>query len=354
MHVLHSHDGQSFTKPSIFKFFGANFSVNFKSTLAHCTSASSANASCPAYLKSPVSDQDTLKPTWGIGKMQAVSEATRPDIYRYYDYRLFLKDWFAYLRDTRVGFSVRSLARSCGLSESYVSMVLSGERSLSERKLNRLAPCLGLDQSQQSYLSWLRTLLEADEEQQRLEALKKIQRFARYRELNPHDIENYEYLTHWYYVVIREMSALPDFNLDPVWIRARLKNRIGIDEIRDAIKFLTEHGYIELDPKGKCQRPSKPVHGKTGVVKPALIKFHREMLSQACDSIENTPREQRNVSAHTATIPIAKIVEVQKIMEEARNKIVTLISDTSDPTSEVYHFAFLAFPVTKSRKGSES
>lgn len=286
--------------------------------------------------------------------MQKVSEATRPDIYGYYDYRLFLKDWFAFLKGTRVGFSVRSLARSCGLSESYVSMVLSGERSLSDSKLALLSPFLGLDQSQQSYLSWLRTLLEAEDEQQRLEALKKIQRFSRYRELNPHDIENYEYLTHWYYVVIREMSALPDFDLDPAWIRARLKNKIGTDEIREAVQFLIDHGYIELDAKGKCQRPSKSVHGKTGVVKPALIKFHREMLTQACDSIENTPRGHRNVSAHTATIPVAKIAEVQKIMEDARNKIVTLISGTSDPISEVYHFSFLAFPVTKSRKGSES
>jgi uncharacterized protein (TIGR02147 family) len=293
--------------------------------------------------------------TDGVTQMreQAVGAAIRPDIYQYHDYRLFLKDWFGYLKTVKSGFSVRALARNSGLSESYLSMVLSGDRNLSAQKLTRLSPFLGLDQSQQSYLGWLRTIIEADEEDERLEALKKIQRFEKYRALNSRDIEDYEYLTHWYYVSIREMTALPDFVLDADWIRRRLKNRVGVEEIREAIEFLTMHGYLSIE-NGKCLRPDKPVHGKTGVIRPALIKFHREMLSQACDSIETTPREERNISAHTAAIPLAHMDEVKKIMEDARAKIIALTAKDVTTESEVYHFGFLAFPVTKSRKGSAS
>jgi uncharacterized protein (TIGR02147 family) len=282
------------------------------------------------------------------------STVVRPDIYGYHDYRSFLKDWFAFLKSTRPGFSVRAIARESGISESYLSMVLSGERSLSSSKLDKLTGPLGIDNSQQSYLSWLRTIVEADDETERLDALKKIQRFRQYRALNSMEIETYEYLTNWHYVAIREMSALPDFAMDPKWIRARLKHKIPVKSIRDALEFLVRHGFIELDESGKCKRPSKGVHGKTGVLKPALIKFHREMLTQACDSIESTPSEHRNISAHTAAIPLEKVEEARRILDDARAKIMALVDDGDSKQSEVYHFGFLAFPLTKSSKGEGS
>ena len=289
-----------------------------------------------------------------MGSQLKLAQLNPPDIYGYHDYRLFLQDWFAYQRATARGFSVRAVARASDISESYLSMVLSGERSLSAGKLEKLLQSQGFDTSAQSYLGWLHTIVEAEDESERLDALKKIQRFSQYRALNSMEIETYEYLTNWHYVAIREMSALPDFKLEPKWIRARLKKKITLKEIRAAVEFLVCHGFIELDESGKCKRPGKTVHGKTGVLRPALTKFHREMLTQACDSIESTPSEMRHITAHTAAIPLQHISQAKQILDEARQQIVALGATDLSKSSEVYHFGFLAFPVSKTSKGDGS
>jgi len=275
----------------------------------------------------------------------------KPDIYTYHDYRLFLKDWFAHLKATERDFSMRALARTSGLSESYLSMTLSGSRTITLVKLEKLSRFIGLDVAAQSYLGWLHTIVESTDEEERLGALKKLQRFRKYQAANSNEIETYEYLTNWHYVAIREMAALPEFNLDPKWIRSRLKEKIPLQEIRAAIDFLVEHKFIELDEKGHCKRPSKSVHGKTGVLKPALTQFHRKMLTQACDSIDSTPTEERNISAHTAAIPKSKVDRAKKILEEARSQIIALTEGAGPDANEVYHFAFLAFPLTKNNPG---
>lgn len=275
-----------------------------------------------------------------------------PDIYQYHDYRQFLRDWLAHLRAMNSVNSVRALARASGMSESYLSMVLSGDRRLSTSLLAQLCPNLGLDASAQSYLVWMHSIVEADSEEQRLTALKKIQRFHRYKELNFSEVETYAYLVNWHYVAIREMASLPDFQLDLKWIRSRLKFKIGTKQVREALNFLVQHGFIQLDANGKCKRPDKGVRAKPGVLKPALIKFHREMLNRACDSIETTPSEFRNVSAHTAAIPLEQVAEAKRILEEARAKIVALTENGGQSATEVYHFGFLAFPLTKSSGGN--
>jgi uncharacterized protein (TIGR02147 family) len=271
----------------------------------------------------------------------------KPDIYGYHDYRLFLNKWMAYLKHTIGEFNVRKLAKLSQVSESYLSMVLSGERSLSEVQLAKILPHLNLDISEKSYLEWLRMIVETADADERLEALKKIQRFRQYREMNPLEVETYQYLTNWHYVVIRELTALPDFRADAKWIQTRLKIKVPLNQIKRGIEFLVQHGFVQLNTDGSANLPDKRIHCKTGVLRPALTQFHREMLTLACDSIENTPSEERNISAHTCAIPIDRISEAKRILDEARRQIIELSNESSSQPDTIYHFGFLAFPLTK-------
>ncbi len=277
---------------------------------------------------------------------QAQVLSKRPDIFAYLDYRAYLRDLVANLKENSQEFSLRALAKQINVSPAYLSMVFSGHRSLSAANLENLAGALGLEVSEKSYLEWLLEIGEAKSDEDVLRALKKIQRFQGYRDVNAREIEVYEYLTHWQNVAIREMTALPDFQPDPKWIQKRLKNKVALKDIRESLDFLEKHGFIERDPDGKIQRPSKRIAGKTGVLKPALTKFHRDLLLQAVESLESTPSEERNISAHTAAIPKDKVAEAKRILDEAREKIFALTGDETPGNSEVYHFNFIAFPLT--------
>ncbi|MGE4134017.1 MAG: TIGR02147 family protein [Bdellovibrionales bacterium] len=276
---------------------------------------------------------------------------TQPDIYGYHDYREFLRDWLAHLKSAH-GLSTRKIAKSSSVSESYLSMVLNGTRRLSIEQLDKLATALKLERSEHSYLQWLITVTDADSPEDQLEALKKIQRFRQYQNLNPLEIETYRYLQHWYHVAIRELAQLPDFQLDPKWIQSRLRYKVSLGEIKSAVDFLVEHGFLSSSGEGKVAKPEKLVQCKTGVLKPALTKFHSEMLMLASNSITEVPSEERNISAYTCALPEDQLAAARLILEEARAKIVALSQAHESNSDQVFHFGFLAFPLTK--KAGES
>lgn len=269
---------------------------------------------------------------------------TAPDIYAYHDYRQFLRDWLQYLKSEHK-MSTRQVAKTSGVSESYLSMILSGQRRLSAEQLQKLVPALRLERSEASYLEWLITIVDADTPDEQLDALKKIQRFRRYQNLNPLEIETYRYLQHWYHIAIRELAQLPGFQLDAKWIQNALRYKVSLPEIKGAIEFLIDHGFLKVDGQGRFIKPEKLIECKTGVLKPALTKFHTEMLNLAATSITEIPSEERNISAFTGAIPANQIDTAKRILNEAREKIIALAGD-ADHSDTVYHFGFLAFPLS--------
>ena len=278
------------------------------------------------------------------GRPVTAQAISHPDIYAYHDYRDFLREWFKHLKTVH-GLSTRQVAKASGVSESYLSMVLNGTRRLSVDQLQKLLPALKLERSEGSYLEWLIAIVEAESPEEQLESLKKIQRFRRYRNLNPLEIETYRYLEHWYHIAIRELAQVPGFQLDPKWIQSALRYRVSLPEIKNAIEFLIDHGFLSVDEKGQFLKPEKLIQCKTGVLKPALTKFHTEMLNLAAQSISEIPTEERNISAYTCAIPTEHVDEAKRILEEARERIVNLAKSGSSQKA-VYHFGFLAFPLT--------
>ncbi|MBX3021768.1 MAG: TIGR02147 family protein [Bdellovibrionales bacterium] len=273
------------------------------------------------------------------------AHSARPEVYTHHDYRLFLRELLQYLKQhERV--STRQVAKASGVSESYLSMVVSGQRRLSEDRLRKLAPALGLERSEASYLEWLITVVEAASPEEQFEALKKIQRFRQYQNMNPLEIETYKYLEHWYHIAIRELAQLPGFVPDPKWIQDNLRYKVGLPEIKQALSFLFDHGFLRKDANGEFVKPEKLIQCKTGVLKPALTKFHTEMLHLAAQSISEIPSQERNISAYTGAIPSDKVEEARAILEEARRKIIELAQTEGADSNTVYHFGFLAFPLT--------
>ena len=287
------------------------------------------------------------KPTSETGPV-----ASRPDIYGYHDYRVFLRDFFLYRKAMESSFSLRALCREANLASGYLPMVLSGLRSLSGKALAKLARPLGLQMPELSYLELLCTMADADSPQVRLDALERIQRFRSYRELNPREIEVYRYLTRWYYVAIREMTALEGFRADAAWIQERLRAKVPLKEIEQALEFLKSNGYLEVLPDGTAKLPQKDVQCVGGVYRIALAQFHREMLTRASDSLSHTSSEERTITGHTVAVAPEQYDEVKRILDEALTKIAQL--PQSESPSSVYHVALAAFPLTKPSGGKKS
>lgn len=277
-------------------------------------------------------------------------KAERPDVFRYHDYRQYLKDWVAYRRSVEKGFSTRKLAQLAALTPGFLSLVFSGDRALSANALAKLMPVLGLGKSERSFLEAMHLLGTSDSHEVRLDALNRMGGFAKYAANHLPEAETYQYLTHWYHVAIRELATDPAFKADPEWIRERLRVKVPASKIQEALDFLLQHQYLTVDADGRVRPPEKNIEGVGGVYRISLAQFHRQMFRLAEESLENARDTERNVMGHTFTISQAKVAEVREVINAAVKKVQAIAeAPDTEKKENVYHLELALFPLTKSR-----
>lgn len=275
-----------------------------------------------------------------------VAESKKPDIYAYHDHRLFLPAWFQFLQKNKKGFSMRKLAVKTGLAIGYLPSVMSGKIRISEKGLQKIIRHLGLSVTEQSFLILMHTLTDTDDADLRLQALKKMQAFSGYQKINAAAMEKYRYWTHWFYPVVREMAALSDFKMNATYIQQKLRDKVPLHEIEQALTFLRDYGFLKVDAKGLVAGLEEEYLAQDGVHRISLGQFHREMLQKASQSIDKVDRSQRSITGEVLALREEDWDEVQKILEDTRKKIAQLARSKQD-ASHVYHVALAAFPLTK-------
>lgn len=276
-----------------------------------------------------------------------MSKSDKPDIFRYHDYRQYLKDWLVYSKASQSSFSLRTFAAKAGMSASSLSMILSGSRKLTPKTQARLIPSLALNRREAEFLEILALLGNAKNQAERITAFERLNGFRVYRNRNEKEAEVFRYLRHWYYVAIREMSSLPGFKAAPDWIQSRLQYDVPLKEIETALEFLIKHRYIEVLPDGTVQPPDKPLDCIGGVYKMALSQFHHEMLALAGQAIDRTPAEKRNILGYTLAIDSKKFEKIKNLLNKAYDEIRSVSQEASEAEVAVYHVELAFFPLTK-------
>ncbi|MGZ3769983.1 MAG: DUF4423 domain-containing protein [Bdellovibrio sp.] len=281
----------------------------------------------------------------------------RPNIQDYHNYLEFLKDWIQFLKDREKGFSLRKIAKEAGMASGYLPMCFSGQRKLSEKFYNKIKPFLKLTAKEERHLDLLRVIAESDDPSLRSSALSALQKFKGYREANQSELEVHKYLSNWYYVAIRELINGPGFIDDVEWIQARLRGRVTQKEVEEALHFLTNFGFVNKNSDGKYKVAEKQLDCHEGVYKISLSQFHRQMLDFAKLSIDETPRDERLLLGHTASLSADQYNRIQAILKESLTQIEIVgknshsESNSSANEVSVYHIELALFPLTKQTNG---
>ncbi len=290
------------------------------------------------------------KPNGVPGKLSRGSVPARPDVFTYHDHRAFLKDWFAYLKASGSGPSLRECAKKSGLSSAYLPLVLQGKRKLSANGFEKLGPHLGLHREETEYLSQLRGLGESDSPEVRRYAFEAMKNLRSYRKANPAEVEVYHYLDNWYHVAIREMVNLPNFSDDPQWIAAQLGNRITAVQAANALKFLLESNLIQRESSGRITAAKKNLNCEGGVYRLAIGSFHRQMIETSAQILDEVKSDElRHVMSYTLALNEKDFGRLRDLINKGIDRVEETERKTVDPT-RVYHVTMMAVPLTVGRK----
>lgn len=272
-------------------------------------------------------------------------------IYMYSDFRQFLKDHYQYHKASTRGYSFRSFARAAGFtSPNFIKLVMDGEKNLTQESALQLAQAMGLDAKATAYFQELVRFAQARDMESKRQAMERMEDFRRRN--HPEDLVDADaaYLRHWHLPVLREMTALPDFDEDPAWIARRLAFPLPAKEIRSALEFLETQGFLKRDAKGRLQRKERTLSTGDLARKPLLgaaaREYHLQMAGLARQAVFQMPKESRSVSNTTLSLSREGYATALKRIEALRMELLEFASQDTG-AQDVHQLSVTLFPLTR-------
>jgi uncharacterized protein (TIGR02147 family) len=273
-----------------------------------------------------------------------------PSIYGYTNYRIYLADYYQFRKESKRGYSFRQFSQAAGFTAPNVlKLVIDKQRNISGPSLEKFIRALGLTGNSAEYFRCLVCMNQAKTDQERAVHYEKLRRLLPSSRRYELDSDAVEYLSHWIYPVLREMSMLKGFRDDPYWIQRRLNGRIELKEIISALNFLKKKNFIQKRADGTFSVKDDIVISSDEVKSLAVRNFHRKVLEQAVEAIEDLPLEQREFGALIFQLPDSALPELKARLKEFRRDLHQWALEQNQNTQEgaVVQLNFQMFPQTK-------
>ena len=273
-----------------------------------------------------------------------------PDIYEYTDYRMFLAAYYKAAKENTRSFSYRYFSRKAGYnSPNFLKLVIEGKRNISSDSIGRFSDALKLNASQKRFFRYLVEFCQAETVEEKNTAFDKVASSRRFRQAKRLERAYFLYLSRWFYVAIRELSARPDFQDDPNWIATQLLPTIKPSEAQQALDALTELGLLVEDEDGRLTRGETSVTTGHEVRSLGIANYHRQMLQRAAESMTLVDQRYRDISALTVCISPEAIAEFKERIHSFRETMLDLGDRDENPLC-VYQLNLQFFPLTRAHE----
>ena len=271
-------------------------------------------------------------------------KASAPDIFNYYDYRIYLNDLVSYERHRSPVFSHRYIVQKAGFkSPTALKHVIDGKRNLSLEAANRFATALKIEGIPRHYFLTLVLFNQSTSLAEQERYLNELLELKRAENPSRLDEERFEVLSQWYHLAIREIVDLPDFRNSAKWIARVLCPQITPFEASQSLMLLKRLGFISkiegrLQPSERTLATDKQVHSVKA------IEFHRQMIQRGAESITRFPSDDREISGTTLRISRQDVGNVKTLLQDFRKKMLTLAANSNE-ADQVYQLNFQFFPL---------
>ncbi|MBD3347258.1 MAG: TIGR02147 family protein [Chitinivibrionales bacterium] len=273
-----------------------------------------------------------------------------PRLYRYIDYRQYLSDLFDVLQREDPRFSYRNFAGLAGsTSPNFLQLIKSRKLNISSKAMEFLAQELGLTEREFDYFQTIVAFDHAKTADEKDAFFQKILRTRRYEPMKQLRKKQYDYFSHWYLPVIKELVVSSDYPGDPSWIGRRIVPAVSESRVVKGITLLESLGIIEKDHSGtKWVAVDSVVRTSSEVISLAITRYHKSVIALGRDAIERFSAGERDIRSATLGLTAEGYREVKKRMESFWEELLAF-ADTQEKTERVYQVNMQTFPVSKSR-----
>jgi uncharacterized protein (TIGR02147 family) len=279
--------------------------------------------------------------------MEALELPARPNVFEYSDYRLFLGDMYAFMKARFNQFSFRYFSKRAGFaSPNFLKLVIEGQRNVSVDSIPRFSNALKLSRSEAEFFAHLVQFNQSKTPTQRAESAKLMCQCKGFQEIYPLRQAEYAYYANWYYIPVRELTLLSHFQENPEWISRAVFPAITVAEAAQALRDLEQLSLLVRDSAGRLRQAQKTLNTENEVSSTAIVRYHKDMLTMASDSIDRVPRENREISAACVPLSRAAAAKIKTMIQDFRREILILANEDQKPET-VYQINMQLFPLSQ-------
>jgi len=259
------------------------------------------------------------------------------------DYRVFLRDWLEAERRKRPIVSLRWMAQNLSVDPSLVSKILAQERHLSHSRVQPVCDLLKLQGDEAEYF---RLLVHYAKAKSAREAQVCFARIAQLRKVSPVPLDDIQsaYWENWMHVAVRSLLTCGEFKDDWDRIGARLRPRQSARKAKEAVSLLERIGLASRDHDGIWRVSETFLRAGTPAQAPMLRHFHRQSLLLSMEAIEGLPKEIRDLSSLTVSIPPEGYPRLVEMLRDFRARVMSSVAGMRDP-DRVYQLSLQLVPL---------
>ncbi|MFH1831132.1 MAG: TIGR02147 family protein [Pseudomonadota bacterium] len=262
----------------------------------------------------------------------------KPNVFKYDDYRAYLKDWYVLMKKSNSAFSYRAFSRWAGLkSPNHLQLVIKGKRNITKSTLPVFQKILKLKCREKRYFELLVNFNQSTTPESKASYLKEMSSYLkRYGETLKHN--QYEYLVRWYFPVLRELVTTKDFKENPRLLAKRIGQGITPRQVREAIDKLKELELLKYDKNKRLIQAQSVLSTGPESFESAVYFYHDQMLQMARDALHKQPPEERYFAGMTFACKKEDVSEIAQIINDFRAQIISYLDGrgAKNDDEEVY------------------
>ncbi len=270
----------------------------------------------------------------------------RVDIFKFLDYRDFIRAYYQNEKAKNKKFSHRFVANQIGASSSgWFSDLIKGRNKIKGAYFSKMCELLRLNAREIEYFE---ALIAFDEAVTLNEKNRLFIRILGFREINPSLIgeDKFEFYHKWFYSAIRELLTIYDFNENCKVLGKQLMPPISEKEAKTAILLLEKLGMITKDKRGNFRPTSAVIQKDKSVRSFYLGNLLKRQMELAAEALDRFPKEERDISSLTFCFPSGELDELKQELKLLRKKVLRKSENFKAP-DRAFQLNLQLFPISK-------
>lgn len=273
-----------------------------------------------------------------------------PNVYRYDDFRLFLKDSFQHRKERDPDYSYRKFAREAGISNpGYLLDVIIGKRTLSDNASGKAAKAFGLAEAEAEFFKLLVDFGQSKKEAERQALYQDIlfrRNRSRFARVSPQLVKYYQ---DYHYPLVRCALEAFDFRGDYEALGATFDPPIAPASLKRYVRDLCEWNLVTQGSDGRYAVTESFVEPPATMA--AMVRrLNREWILQAAEAPFKFRPEDRHVSTLMLMVSETARKALREKIERFRQEVLDVVEKDAEPASGIMQLSIQYFPKTKRRK----